>query len=153
MTNNKNALDLIIEQSRELVERATNRLANSQRNQQEAANSVTQLLEYRTQYLDEMQRMMRAGMDAISAQNYRTFMKALDRAIEEARQAYLSSSKDVEVKQDEWRGEYRELKSREMLQGRRIEKARVQESRREQKAADEICGQMFTRRATAFGLN
>jgi flagellar FliJ protein len=144
-TTNTSVLDTLIEQTRELLNDASSKLAESRKNEKQTREFLESLLGYRVDYTVEMQRQMTVGMDAMTVANYRAFLTTLDDAIEQANSTVKGLVKKVEAQQANWQDQYMKINAYETLIDRREKTLKIKESRMEQRQTDESSSQMRQR--------
>jgi flagellar FliJ protein len=141
------ALDTLVEMTKELLDDASIRLANSRKSAKQAKEFMDTLLSYRTDYTKEMQRLMRNGMSAMTLGHYQAFVSSLDNAIGQASTTLKGLEKSVDAEQSNWLDKHQKINAYETLIDRRLKTAAVKESRQEQRETDEISAQLRVRQA------
>lgn len=141
------ALDTLVEMTRELLDEASVRLANSRKSAKQAKDFMDTLLSYRSDYTGEMQRLMRDGMSAMTLSHYRSFVGSLDNAIQQASTTLKGLEKSVDANQANWIDQHQKVNAYETLIDRRVKTQKVKESRQEQRQTDEISAQLRVRRS------
>jgi flagellar FliJ protein len=150
MTTTK-ALDALVEQTKEVLEKAAIVLANSRRNEQQARDHLQMLEKFRTDYAKERQRLMRIGMSPMTFSHYRGFLDMLDAGIFEATRRLTQCLQMVDENQTNLTEQHVKLTSFETLIDRRAHSARVIANRAEQRQADEMSAQMRLRQNSNNG--
>ncbi|WP_338924940.1 flagellar export protein FliJ (plasmid) [Pseudomonas silesiensis] len=142
------ALDLLVEQTKEVLEKAAIVLANSRKNEQQAREHLKLLESYRADYAKERQRLMRIGMSPMTFNHYRGFLDMLDAGIFQATQTLKQQVETVDKNQTNWRDQHVKLNSFETLIERRARSAQVIANRVEQRQSDEMSAQMRLRQGS-----
>lgn len=118
----------------EAATRTVGRLAAEEREMQKRLNL---LLQYRDQYTQRFLESSQAGLTNSGWRNFQEFLKKLDRAIEQQREALVLSQSRRQASQTEWQRQRRTLKSYEVLANRERSEEAKRAARAEQKALDE----------------
>lgn len=145
--SNTSALDTLVEMTRELLDEAGVRLADSRKSAKQAKDFMDTLLSYRSDYTGEMQRLMRDGMSAMTLGHYRAFVGSLDNAIKQASTTFLRLEKSVDDNKANWIDQHHKVNAYETLIDRRVKTLKIKESRQEQRETDEISAQLRVRRS------
>lgn len=140
-------LDTLVSMTRELLDEASVRLANSRKSAKQAKDFLDTLLSYRSDYITEMQRLMSDGMSAMTLGHYRSFVGSLDKAISQAGTTLQGLEKSVNDNQANWIDQHQKVNAYETLIDRRAKTLRTKESRQEQRQTDEISAQLRVRRS------
>lgn len=146
--SNTSTLDTLVQMTRELLDEASIRLANSRKSAKQAKDFLDTLLSYRSDYISEMQRLMRDGMSAMTLGHYRSFVGSLDHAIVQANTTLKGIEQSVSDNQANWIDQHQKVNAYETLIDRRAKTLRTKESRQEQRQTDEISAQLRVRRST-----
>ncbi len=141
MASNTKVLDTLVEMTKKVLQDAGVKLADSRRSEQQAREFLQTLLQYRSDYTQEMQRLMQEGMEATSLVNYRSFLNSIDKAITHATAAVKSQEQSVNRNTAAWQEQHKKVNSYETLIERRNKVARNAESKREQRQSDEFSAQ------------
>ena len=116
----------------------TGRALASLSSQRDGAQSkLAMLVEYRREYEARLARASQDGIDAERLRNYRRFLAQLDQAIEQQADQMVDAQSRVDVAQQQWRGEQREVKSYDTLGQRDARRAVARQNRSEQQQQDE----------------
>lgn len=116
----------------------TGRALASLSSQRDGAQSkLAMLVEYRREYEARLARASQDGIDAERLRNYRRFLAQLDQAIEQQADQMVDAQSRVDVAQQQWRGEQREVKSYDTLGQRDARRATARQNRLEQQQQDE----------------
>jgi flagellar FliJ protein len=144
-TTSTSVLDTLIEQTRELLNDASSKLAETRKDEKKTRDFLQSLLGYRVDYTLEMQRQMAVGMDAMTVANYRAFLTTLDDAIDQANSTVKSLVQKIDAQQANWQDQYMKINAYETLIDRREKNLKIKESRIEQRQTDETSSQMRQR--------
>lgn len=144
---NTSALDTLVEMTRELLDEAGVRLANSRKSAKQAKDFMDTLLSYRADYTNEMQRLMRDGMSAMMLGHYRSFVGSLDSAIQQASNTLKGLEQSVNANQANWIDKHQKVNAYETLIDRRAKALKIKDSRLEQRQTDEISSQLRVRQS------
>lgn len=139
------ALQILTESTKKLLDEAGTKLANSMKSEKQAREFLSTLMQYRTDYVREMQRLMKEGLDAMTLGHYRAFIKSLDDAIQQANSSVHEQVKAVDYHQSDWKNQNIKIKSYETLTERRVQADRLHQSRIDQRQTDEISSQLRVR--------
>jgi flagellar protein FliJ len=145
-------LDTLIELAQRKTDEATRRLGHLQTAQTSAAGKLDMLLQYRQEYLDQLQVQMRAGVAAAQLRNFQNFIATLDAAIEQQRAVTLQADSRLATGRSDWQHSKRRLTSFDTLADRVRQQALITLNKREQKDNDERTSRRFyAARNTNFG--
>ncbi|HEY8354986.1 MAG TPA: flagellar export protein FliJ [Methylophilaceae bacterium] len=130
-------LQTLIEMADRESDQAAEALAEANRNLADSEKSLNLLLDYRSDYLGQLERNTQNGLHAGSFMNFRTFLAKLDQAIV-GQQAVVSACRQ---KVAERRKQWQECERKKLSYGVLVTKAETREQRaqlrREQKLMDE----------------
>jgi flagellar protein FliJ len=145
-------LDTLIELAQSKTDEATRRLGQLQTAQTSAAGKLDMLLQYRQEYLDQLQVQLRAGVAAAQLRNFQHFIGTLDAAIEQQRAVTLQADSRLATGRSDWQHSKRRLTSFDTLADRVRQQALITQNKREQKENDERTSRrFFAARNTNFG--
>lgn len=134
---NAGAIRTLIEMADRESDQAAEALAEANRNLAESEENLNQLLDYRNDYLGQLERNTQNGLHARSYMNFHTFLARLDQAIV-GQQAVVSACRQ---KVSERRQQWQECECKKLSYGVLVTKAETREQRiqlrREQKLMDE----------------
>ncbi|CAJ49320.1 flagellar protein, partial [Bordetella avium 197N] len=141
-------LDMLIGLAKESTDDAARELGRLSAQRANAEQQLNMLYEYRHDYLKRLQDAMVAGMPAADCHNYQRFIGTLDDAI--SQQANVLHSADMQLMQGRlhWQQQKRKLNSFDTLAQRDARSRALIETRREQRANDEISARLASRRAS-----
>jgi len=143
-------LDTLIELGQKALDEAGSRLADSRQSEQQAQQFLDTLNQYHLDYRREMQRQMQSGMDALTLTNYRAFLGSLDKAIVQAKEAVESSTRSVDLNQENWRNQHHKLNAYETLNSRREQVEQTKQGRAEQRMSDEFSARQARRHDNSY---
>jgi flagellar protein FliJ len=145
-------LDTLIELAQSKTDDATRLLGHLQSARTSAAGKLDMLLQYRQEYLDQLQVQMRAGVAAAQLRNFQNFIATLDTAIEQQRAVTLQADSRLATGRSDWQHSKRRLTSFDTLADRARQQALITQNKREQKENDERTSRrFFAARNTTFG--
>ena len=145
-------LDTLIELAQNRTDEATRVLGKLQTAQTSAAGKLEMLLQYRQEYLDQLQVQMRAGVASAQLRNFQHFIGTLDAAIEQQRAVMLQANSRLAAGRTDWQHSKRRLTSFDTLADRVRQQALITLNKREQKENDERTSRrFFAARNTNFG--
>ena len=144
-------LDTLIELAQNKTDEATRRLGQLQTAQTSAAGKLAMLLQYRQEYLDQLQLQLRAGVAAAQLRNFQHFIGTLDVAIEQQRAVTLQADSRLATGRSDWQHSKRRLTSFDTLADRARQQALITLNKREQKDNDERTARRFYSTRTNFG--
>lgn len=145
-----NALPLarLIELAQNKTDEATRRLGQLQTARTGAAEKLEMLLQYRQEYMDQMQQQLREGVAAAQLRNFEQFIDTLGGAIEQQRALTLQADTRLAYGRSDWQSTKRRLSSFDTLAERVQQQALLLINKREQRDSDERSSQQFFRRAS-----
>ena len=141
--SNKLPLDSLIELARSKNEDATRRLGQLQNNRTCAAEKLQMLLQYRQDYVDQMQEKMLCGVESSYLRNFQDFIVTLDGAIEQQRAVTLQADSRLEHGRGDWKFSKRRLNSFETLASRVCKQEMMALGKAEQRDSDERTSRRF----------
>ena len=141
-------LDTLIELARGKTDDAARRLGALQSAQLDAKQKLTLLIQYRQDYLAQLQAQMQQGVSTSQWFNYQDFLATLDGAI--SQQRALAQQADVRLQhgRSEWQKHKRRLNSFDTLAERAERLAQQVQAKREQRDSDERAARQFFDRAS-----
>nr|MDP2189890.1 flagellar export protein FliJ [Rhodoferax sp.] len=148
--SNKLPLAMLIELAQSKTDAATRRLGQLQNAHTSAAEKLELLLQYRQEYLDQLQSQMRDGVAAAQLRNFQHFIGTLDDAIEQQRA--LTSQADTRLVhgRGDWQQTKRSLNSFDTLADRVRQQEITALNKREQRDSDERTVRQFYLRASTL---
>lgn len=130
-------LDTLIELAQSQTDKATRRLGQLQAAQTSAAGKLDMLLQYRKEYIDQLQTQLRTGVAAAELRNFQHFIDTLDAAVEQQRAVTLQADSQLASGRSDWQHSKRRLTSFDTLADRVRQQAQIVLNKREQKDNDE----------------
>lgn len=130
-------LDTLIELARRSRDDTGRALAEDRQQSLQVAGQLETLHDYRQQYAEQLQDLLRRGTDAATLHNYQRFLRSLDGAIERARGTLEQQEQRVANSHKQLQRQQRKLTSYDTLASRRMERQRRDEQRRELRQNDE----------------
>ena len=148
--SNKLPLAMLIELAQSKTDAATRRLGQLQNAHTSAAEKLQLLLQYRQEYLDQLQSQMRDGVASAQLRNFQHFIGTLDDAIEQQRA--LTSQADTRLAhgRGDWQHTKRRLNSFDTLADRVRQQEIIALNKREQRDSDERTARQFYLRASTL---
>ena len=141
-------LATLIELAQTKTDDATRRLGQLQSDQISANAKIDMLLQYRQEYVDQLQVKMQAGLASGQLRNYQQFIKTLDSAIEQQRLLALQADQSLAKGRTEWQECKRSLNSYGTLADRVRQEALLQAGKKEQRDSDERSSRQFFTRSS-----
>lgn len=141
-------LTTLIELAQTKTDDATRRLGQLQSDQISANAKVDMLLQYRQEYIDQLQAKMQGGLAAGQLRNYQQFIKTLDSAIEQQRLVALQAEQRLVKGRSEWQDCKRSLNSFGTLADRVRQQALREAGKKEQRDSDERSSRQFFMRSS-----
>lgn len=140
-------LDMLIGLAKDSTDAASRELGRLSTELQRAEQQFEMLQDYRQDYLKRLQDAMIGGMSAADCQNYQRFINTLDDAIGQQNNVVRQAQQHLAQGRLNWQREQRRLSSFDTLAQRDARARAIAESRREQRATDEISARLAHRRA------
>jgi flagellar FliJ protein len=141
-------LDTLSELAHTQTDDAARRLGVLQTAQIGANQKLALLLQYRQDYLDQLQALMESGLPSSQWRNYRSFLGTLDGAIEQQRAIVAQAASRLDLGRTDWQHHKRRLNSFDTLADRLRRQELAAQARREQRDSDERSARKFFDRAT-----
>lgn len=148
---NKLPLTTLIELAQNKTDEATRRLGQLQTAHTSATEKLEMLLQYRQEYLDQLQVQMGAGVPSAQLRNFRNFIATLDGAIEQQRAVTVQADTRLAHGRGDWQSSQRRLNSFDTLAGRVRQQETLLQHKREQRDSDERSARQFYLRASLMG--
>ncbi len=137
-TQSSNVLKLLKEIAVKEVDLAAEALAHAMKADSEAKSKYEMLLEYRQEYVKNLNKILEAGMGAEAYQNFQNFFKKLDQAIAGQQEVLEMTKQQVKVQRQLWQESQRKKLSYEVLTQRSDKRELKVEQKRDQKLMDEF---------------
>lgn len=142
-------LDTLIELARGKTDDAARRLGALQSAQLDAKQKLGILLQYRLDYLAQLQVQMQQGVSTSQWLNYQDFLATLDGAIAQQRGQVQQAEVRLEHGRNDWQQNKRRLNSFDTLAERARLQAQMVQNKREQRDSDERAARQFFARQAA----
>mgnify|MGYP001545876265 FL=1 len=130
-------LDTLSGLARTQTDDAARRLGVLQTAQISASQKLALLLQYRHDYLDQLQALMENGLPTSQWRNYQSFLGTLDGAIEQQRAIVAQAASRLDHGRTDWQHHWRRLNSFDTLAERLRRQELADQARREQRDSDE----------------
>lgn len=147
---NKLPLATLIELAQSKTDEATRRLGQLQNAHTSAAKKLELLLQYRQEYLDQLQVQLRDGVASAHLRNFQHFIGTLDDAIEQQRALTLQADTRLAHGRGDWQHTKRRLNSFDTLADRVRQQEMIALNKREQRDSDEHTARQFYLRSTTL---
>jgi len=147
---NKLPLTILIELAQSKTDEAARRLGQLQNAHTSAADKLQMLVEYRQEYLDQMQQQMRGGLSAAQLRNFQNFIATLDGAIAQQRALTLQADGRLTHGRTDWQYTKRRLSSFDTLANRAHQQDLLILSKRDQRDSDERAARQFSLRSASL---
>ena len=141
---------MLIELAQSKTDAATRRLGQLQNAHTSAAEKLQLLLQYRQEYLDQLQSQMRNGVASAQLRNFQHFIGTLDDAIEQQRALTLQADTRLAHGRGDWQHTKRRLNSFDTLADRVRQQEITALNKREQRDSDERTARQFYLRASTL---
>lgn len=148
--SNKLPLATLIELAQSKTDEATRRLGQLQNAHTSAAGKLEMLLQYRQEYLDQLQVQMRDGVASAHLRNFQHFIGTLDGAIEQQRALTLQADTRLAHGRSDWQNTQRRLNSFDTLADRVRQQEMLVLNKREQRDSDERTARQFYLRSSTL---
>ena len=137
-TQSTSVLKMLQEISAKEVDMATEALAKAMKLASEAKTKQDLLLEYRQDYVKNLNRILEAGMGAEAYQNFQNFFGKLDQAIAGQQDVVDMANRQVKVHRQLWQESQRKKLSYDVLLQRSDKREHKIEQKKDQKMMDEF---------------
>lgn len=131
-------LDTLRDLAQKEVDDAAILLGKVRQSLAQVQKQLDMLLNYETDYRQQLQDTMGEGIDSAHWYNYQQFLLTLERAIEQHRKQLAHWTQQLEQATLSWQQKYQRLNSFVTLQSRAQQKALIRENRQDQKLMDEF---------------
>ncbi len=145
---NRFALQPILDLSQMKLDEATRHLGELLNSQQKAADRLTLLTQYRSEYHARFLSAAQEGMSREQWLNYSNFLARVDDAITQAQNMVAHTERLTEAGKAEWRNNRSRVKAFDTLAQRHLAKEHHVEAVREQKILDEHTSRVLRSRTT-----
>ncbi len=137
-THSTSVLKMLKEISAKEVDMAAEALAKAMKIADEAHSKQDLLLEYRQDYVKNLNKILEAGMGAEAYQNFQNFFSKLDQAIAGQQEVVEFAKQQVKVQRHLWQESQRKKLSYEVLSLRSDKREFKVEQKKDQKMMDEF---------------
>lgn len=144
-------LATLIELAQNKTDEATRKLGQLQTAQTSAVGKLELLLQYRQEYLDQLQLQLRAGVASAQLRNFQNFIGTLDGAIEQQRALMLQADSRLATGRSDWQHTKRRLTSFDTLADRARQQELLALNKRERLDSDERTSRRFYDARSQFG--
>ena len=141
-------LGMLIDLAHTQTDDAARRLGALQSAHLNASQKLELLLQYRQDYHDQLDALMRGGLPSSQWRNYRNFLGTLDNAIEQQRAIAAQTETRLDNGRTDWQHQKRRLSSFDTLAERVRMQELMAEAKREQRDSDERAARKFFDRAS-----
>lgn len=131
------ALRMLLDLAQDQSDAAASRLGQLNAREQEAAQKLHLLMEYRQDYQVRFQEQAKSGIDQAGWRNFREFMGKLETAIAEQHNAVVNSRNSMQAGRIDWHAQQRKLKSYGTLSQRHERAESLRAAKSEQREQDE----------------
>lgn len=111
--------------------------------EQNARNQLQLLEQYRDEYAQKLREAIAQGLTPLALRNYQDFIRRIDEAIGQQRQAVAQSERRTAAGQAAWREQNQRLKAIDTLSQRHDARERYRENRLDQKQMDEFTARKY----------
>ena len=136
-------LQSLLDLSQLRLDEATRRLGELISGQQEAAQRLELLIQYRQEYQQRFLASAQTGIGRDAWHNYQAFLDRLDAAVAQAREMMVASEQRTAAGQQEWLNKRGRLKAFDTLAQRHQTREVYAEAKKEQKVFDEHSARRF----------
>ncbi|WP_280562055.1 flagellar export protein FliJ [Chromohalobacter sp. 48-RD10] len=151
--NARSPLSTLKELAQETCDQAAQSVGHSRRSLQETQQRLDQLLNYRHEYRQRLDKSMEQGIEPANWHNYQQFLASLDQAIASQRKVFHDQQRQLDRQQQAWQGERRKLNTYDTLVSRREQVEQKRATRREQQFFDEMSARMSRQQENDRGLD
>lgn len=138
-------LPMLIDLAQGKVDDAGRTLSELTAQRHHAKSQLDTLDTYRADYAVRLQQATEGGLSASNYQNFRRFIATLDEAISQQNRIITQIDTKIQTGRQQWYVEKRRLNSYETLKARQDQQAQYRETRREQRASDEVSAGLYRR--------
>ena len=147
MANAKLPLDMLSDLARTQTDKAAIRLGALQTARITSTQKLDLLMQYRQDYVDQLNALMQNGMPAAKLRNYQSFLITLDGAIDQQRAIVAQANTRLDHGRVDWQHHKRRLNSFDTLAERVRQQEMLVQAKREQRESDERATRKFFDRA------
>ncbi len=136
-------LATLIELAQNKTDEATRRLGELQNAHNSASEKLEMLLQYRQDYLQQLEVQVRDGVNCSQLRNFQQFISTLDSAIEQQRALTHQADAQLGHGRSSWQHSKRRLSSFDTLADRVRQQQLLASNKREQRDSDERSARQF----------
>ena len=140
-------LDMLTELARTQTDKAAIRLGALQTARITSTQKLELLMQYRQDYVNQLNALMVHGMPAAKLRNYQNFLITLDGAIDQQRAIVAQANTRLDHGRTDWQHQKRKLNSFDTLAERVRQQEMLAQAKREQRESDERATRKFFDRA------
>lgn len=140
-------LDMLTELARTQTDKAAIRLGALQTARITSTQKLELLMQYRRDYVDQLNALMVNGMPAAKLRNYQNFLVTLDGAIDQQRAIVAQAITRLDSGRVDWQHQKRRQSSFDTLAERVRQQETLAQAKREQRESDERATRKFFDRA------
>jgi len=141
-------LQTLLNLARQKVDDAARKLGELTNAQSSASSKLEMLIEYRAEYMAQLDILMQGGISSSAWRNFQSFIGTLDGAIAQQQALVDHAAQMVTAGKDEWRNHKRRQTSYATLTERLHAEEALRQNKKEQRANDEFAARSFRLRAT-----
>lgn len=141
-------LDMLTDLARNKTDESARRLGALQTAVISASQKLELLLQYRQDYHNQLDALMREGLASSRWANYRNFLGTLDAAIDQQRAIAAQAESRLDHGRTDWRQQKRRLNSFDTLAERARQQEMLAQAKREQRDSDERSARKFIDRGS-----
>lgn len=112
-------------------------MAKAQQSHSEHQQKLEDLMQYKTEYVQQFHERAKSGISSGQLQQYQQFILQIDKAIEQQQQVVASAGQQLNHKQANWRDKHTHKQAVEKVVGRFKKQELKQEQKKEQAQTDE----------------
>ncbi len=121
----------------EREQQAARKLGERRQELQQQQRQLEELENYRTEYIEQLQRAARNGIGAVQLRHYQTFVGKLTEAIEQQRSVVLAAEREVALAREGWYQSHTRVKIVDSVISSCQSEEQQEAQRAEQKETDE----------------
>lgn len=140
------SLQPLLELMQTRTDEATRKLGQLIAAEQSQRSRLQMLEQYREEYAQRLRDATAEGITRLILRNYQDFLARIDEAIEQQRQAVVSSERSTKAGQDQWQVQNKQLKAIDTLSQRHGLRERYRENKQDQKLQDEFSSRKYSQR-------
>lgn len=138
------SLQPLLELMQTRTDEATRKLGQLIAAEQSQRSRLQMLEQYREEYAQRLREATAQGITRLILHNYQDFLARIDEAIEQQRQAVVSSERSTKAGQQQWQAQNKQLKAIDTLSQRHDLRERYRENKQDQKLQDEFSSRKYS---------